>query len=105
MTKLICTALATFGLAAGASAALSTWTGALSNAWSTGFNWSGGVPSGASASALINANSNAARQPVFSSGTITIDDITISRNAGTPVNAALTVSGGSLTCDAVLIEG
>jgi len=89
---------------------LYSWDGANSTDWS-GDNWtvvSGvcgptTVPDDAADDALINDDGASNRLPVFSTGTITIDDLTIEANTNS-LAVSLSVTGGDLNCDAVIVR-
>lgn len=86
-----------------------TWDGSSSTAWNTNNNWSGSNrPNSTSENAIIPDASTTPRDPIYSTGTTTINDLTINSagilsvsggtlNAATFSNAgSLTISGGTL---------
>jgi hypothetical protein len=95
-------ALAAVVVAAGPAYAANdfSWTGNVSSAWNTASNWDG--PRGqypgkvnSDDTVSIDADPNA-RQPVYSTGTVTVDWIVIDA-ATNDVSASLLMSGGTLT--------
>ena len=100
-------AIASLLVAASASAATKTWTGAVNNRWSVGGNWSGGVPP-ANGDALVFGGANTNLQNDIA-GTLAVDSMTFTGAIdyvldGNPIALANGVSapccgGGFLTLD------
>ncbi|WP_143090436.1 GEVED domain-containing protein [Flavobacterium akiainvivens] len=75
--------------------ACNTWTGAVSNNWSTAGNWCGGVVPGATADVVINGSNT----PEISTATATVKSLTIEQGATVTIK-----TGGTLTVNNALVN-
>ena len=79
------------------------WIGVTSSDWNTASNWCGGIPT---ASTDVVVSSGAPNYPVYSSGTSTVNSITINNGATMSLNGG-TVTGGNIALNGtgVLLVG
>lgn len=94
-TSIQATGITAFGdVAVGEVFSTANWTGALSTVWGTAGNWSTGAVPIASTSVTIPGS--LINYPVLSSGTGTVNNITINSGASVTVSSTLQI-GGSIT--------
>jgi fibronectin-binding autotransporter adhesin len=78
-----------------------TWNGSLSNDWSTGGNWDGGVPGGVTNACITNATNN----PVTLNSGGSVASLQLGGANSLNLNATLSMSGPSLINDGAIALG